>query len=148
MNRELRIKNQIITINPRQTKALGEDWAKKLKGGETIALIGQLGSGKTTFVKGLARGLGVKEKILSPTFVLFKVYKTKKEKVKQFVHVDCYRVSVVELKKIGLTDYLNRPDTVVVIEWGEKIPHLSKNTVRLRFTHGRTEKERFITITP
>lgn len=145
MNRESRIEN-IVTKSSKETIALGVRVAHKLRGGETIALIGELGSGKTTFVKGLARGLGVKEIITSPTFVLFKVYRAHQGKVRQFVHVDCYRVSGVEFKKIGLTDYLNRPDTVVAIEWGEKLPHLPTNTVRLSFTHGRMEKERFITI--
>ena len=129
------------------TIKLGQRFVKKLKGGITLALIGDLGSGKTTFVKGLAKGLGVKEKITSPTFVLFKVYQAKHAKIKQLVHADCYRVPGKELANIGLDDYLNDKQTMVVVEWGEKLPKLPRGIKKIFFTYGKKNNERSINIT-
>src|SRR3989338_7673870 len=96
------------TTSAAQTRAFGAKLARELKGGEIIALVGNLGSGKTTFVKGLAKGLGVKDVITSPTFVLMKIYKAKHKTIKNFVHVDCYRIPGIELTAIGLDDFLNQ----------------------------------------
>ncbi len=128
------------------TESLGRKIAQTLIGGEALALTGNLGSGKTTFVKGLARGLGIKQIITSPTFVLMKVYKAKHKSIKQLVHVDCYRVPGVELTAIGLGDYLNQPDTVVVIEWAEKLPKKFKPSIILKFTVGKAPNTRIIEI--
>src|SRR5579862_9128827 len=65
----------IITSNFKQTQQLGFDFAKNLKGGEVLALYGDLGSGKTTFIQGLAVGLGIKRPIISPTFIIMRTYK-------------------------------------------------------------------------
>ncbi|MDP3986265.1 MAG: tRNA (adenosine(37)-N6)-threonylcarbamoyltransferase complex ATPase subunit type 1 TsaE, partial [Candidatus Veblenbacteria bacterium] len=80
------------TTSASQTRALGTKLAGELKGGELLALTGHLGSGKTTFLKGLAKGLGVKDTVTSPTFVLMKVYPAKHKNIRTFVHVDCYRL--------------------------------------------------------
>lgn len=148
----MKVKN-FITKSADQTKALGTKLAKQLKGGETLALIGNLGSGKTTFVKGLAKGLDVGDVITSPTFVLMKVYKTEHKTIKRLVHADCYRLPVgrqgvpgVELTAIGLGDYLNQPDTIVVIEWAEKLPNNLKNTLKLSFRVGINPNERIILV--
>ena len=86
-----------------------------MKGGEIIGLSGDLGGGKTTFVKGLAKGLGVRELVTSPTFVLMKEYGI-------LVHFDLYRLkNKKEIETIGLSDYLGKPDKICVIEWAEKI---------------------------
>ncbi|MFA4818666.1 MAG: tRNA (adenosine(37)-N6)-threonylcarbamoyltransferase complex ATPase subunit type 1 TsaE [Patescibacteria group bacterium] len=128
----------ISTASAKQTMALGFRLAKQLKSGEVLALIGDLGSGKTTFVKGLAKGLGVKQPITSPTFVLLKVYPVTKHKaIKLFIHVDCYRVAGIELSKIGLDDYLGRPDCVVAIEWAEKIKQLPRHTHKILLAYDR-----------
>ncbi len=128
-----------------QTKKLGQKIAKLLKGGEVLALIGDLGAGKTTLVKGLAKGLGIKQPITSPTFVLLKIYPVTKHKaIKQLVHVDCYRVAGIELTKIGLDDYLNRPDCVVAIEWAEKINNLPRLTKIINFKHAKNNNQRII----
>lgn len=139
-------KKTISTTSSAQTKALGLKIARQLKGGELLALTGNLGSGKTTFIKGLAKGLGVKDTITSPTFVLMKVYQAKHKSIKQFVHVDCYRVPGVELKAIGLGDYLYQLDTVVAIEWAEKLPKNTKPTLTLQFKAGKQPSERAIKI--
>jgi len=86
----------IITLSEKQTLDLGKKIAKELKGGETIALIGELGAGKTIFTKGIADGLRIKKYITSPTFVLMKVYPIdlkKNNKIKTLCHIDAYRLN-------------------------------------------------------
>ncbi|HCM45368.1 MAG TPA: tRNA (adenosine(37)-N6)-threonylcarbamoyltransferase complex ATPase subunit type 1 TsaE [Candidatus Veblenbacteria bacterium] len=144
---------KFISKSAAQTKLLGIKLAKQLNGNEVIALVGNLGSGKTTFVKGLAKGLGVKDVITSPTFVLMKNYKAKHKTIKNFVHVDCYRLPAgrhgvpgIELTAIGLGDFLNQADTVVAIEWAEKLPKKFKPTIKLNFGVGKKPSERSIGI--
>lgn len=123
---------QIITHSESQTKKLGEILASEFFGGETILLQGNLGAGKTVFAKGIAKGLKIKKPITSPTFILMKVYKVKNHKtIKNLVHVDCYRInSEKDIQGIGLEEYLNRSDSVCLIEWPEKIKKiLPKNRI-------------------
>ncbi len=108
--------------------------AAKLKGGEILALIGDLGAGKTTFTQGLAKALGVKGRVNSPTFTVMKLYKTKHQTIKNLVHIDAYRLSnSLDLEAIGWSDF-HDPKSVVVIEWADKIIDiLPKQTVWLKF---------------
>lgn len=122
---------QIICKSPLQTQSLAKKLAEKLSGDEILALEGQLGSGKTTFVQGLAEGLKIKEKIQSPTFVMLREYPIPNQPINQLtnqlslVHIDLYRLkNFEEAKEIGIEDYLGRPDTICVIEWAEKIKSL------------------------
>ncbi len=119
----------MLTKNATQTKQLGARLAKRLRGGEILALYGELGAGKTTLVQGLARGLGIKKWVTSPTFILLNVFKiSHRGRIKYFIHVDAYRLKQAsEALEIGLSDYLGRPDTVVVIEWAEKLEEVLKN---------------------
>lgn len=109
-----------------ETLRLAAEYAQKLTGGEVVLLNGNLGTGKSVFVRGVARALGVRNRITSPTFVLLKVYPIKNEKIKKLIHVDAYRVSPEDLLAVGLSEYLNNPDTVVMIEWGEKLTKVLK----------------------
>ena len=119
------------TTSAQATQELAKNIASTLQGGEVLALSGDLGTGKTTFVQGLAQALGVTDNVNSPTFVLMKVYPTKKGAIKQLVHIDTYRLSGPDdLLAIGLADYLGQPDTVVVIEWAEKIRSLLPDSTR------------------
>lgn len=103
-----------------ETLAIAKEFAASLAGGEIIALTGELGAGKTTFVKGLAKGLGVTKEIVSPTFSIMNVLPANKGAIKNLVHVDTYRLkNPNELDQIGLADYLGAADTVCVIEWPE-----------------------------
>ncbi|MFA6304525.1 MAG: tRNA (adenosine(37)-N6)-threonylcarbamoyltransferase complex ATPase subunit type 1 TsaE [Patescibacteria group bacterium] len=126
--------------------------AKKLmasfKGGEVVGLVGELGAGKTTFVQFLASELGVQEKVNSPTFVLMKVYQTSTSPIKTLVHVDAYRLhNSEELKNIGLLEYFGKPNTLVVIEWADRVKDiLPKNSMMINFTEGEAESERFVEI--
>ncbi|MFZ5391207.1 MAG: tRNA (adenosine(37)-N6)-threonylcarbamoyltransferase complex ATPase subunit type 1 TsaE [Patescibacteria group bacterium] len=132
-----------LTKSPNQTIALAKKLAKQLTGKQIIALQGNLGSGKTTFAKGLAKGLGIKNTITSPTFVLFKVYPVKHPTIKQLVHADCYRISGQEIKTIGLDEYLNNPQTILAIEWPDKIKK-QPNWLTIKFTTLKNSNHRKI----
>lgn len=103
-----------------------------------IALYGDLGAGKTTFVQFLAKALGIKEKILSPTFVIIKIYVLPTQArlgYKFLTHMDAYRLkSAKDLLSLGLKDLLKDKENIVVIEWPEKVErYLPKNTRRIYF---------------
>ncbi len=113
-----------MTIKSRsayETQKLGISLAKKLSGGEIILLHGNLGAGKTTFVQGLAKGLGVKGRVTSPTFILVRKHEIPKESL-IFWHIDLYRMAdEEEITGLGLSDLWPDKKNVVVIEWPEKI---------------------------
>ena len=115
-----------------------------------IALSGELGSGKTTFVQGLARALGIRSKLQSPTFVLAKWYRfgPRRGGFRRFIHVDAYRLrGAGEARAMGLTHTLGDRDAIVVIEWAERIRKLiPQRAVQVRFRHGKKPNERLITI--
>ena len=90
-------------------------------GGEVLALTGNLGSGKTTFIQGLAEGLGVSTRVISPTFILLRKYIYGD---RNFYHVDLYRLEEKvenEALNLGLSDIWGRKDNIVAVEWAEKI---------------------------
>ena len=121
---------EFITHSPEETFALGENLGKSCQGGEVILLLGNLGAGKTCFTQGLAYGLGVKGKVSSPTFNLMKVYKIK---TGVLCHIDAYRLnSGNDLIAIGLDDYLEKKDAIVVIEWAERVKDIwPKNKIKV-----------------
>lgn len=95
--------------------------AKTIKGGEVFALIGELGSGKTTFTKALGKALGIRQTISSPTFVMMQQFEIPKSKLFLY-HLDLYRTkSFREVKSLGITEWWGHPQTVTVIEWADKI---------------------------
>ncbi|ABS77308.1 tRNA (adenosine(37)-N6)-threonylcarbamoyltransferase complex ATPase subunit type 1 TsaE [Coxiella burnetii] len=101
--------------------ALGQRLADYCQAGEVIYLMGELGAGKTTFVRGLLRGFGYKGFVKSPSYTLIEVYSLETLEV---VHVDLYRLSEAnEYWDIGLTDYLKK-DSILLIEWPEKAEKL------------------------
>jgi tRNA threonylcarbamoyladenosine biosynthesis protein TsaE len=128
---------QIITNTEKETFELGIKTAQSLKGGEVIGLVGNLGAGKTIFTKGIAKGLGIKGVVNSPTFVIMKVYKVKSQlsKVNCLIHIDAYRLkSANDLIAIGAEEYFGKPDSIVIIEWADKIKKtLPKNTIFYNF---------------
>ena len=116
---------KVLTKSEAETLHWSTKLAGSLKGGQVISLEGDLGAGKTVVVKGIAKGLGLQEIVNSPTFVLMKVYKLPGSKIKQLVHVDAYRLNGAhELLEIGLADYLGHRDSLVLIEWGDKVKEI------------------------
>ncbi len=101
------------------TIRIGKDLAKKLRPGAVIALSGDLGSGKTTFIKGIALGLGLKnsDEVKSPTFALMHIYPARIP----LYHFDLYRLeSLKEIQNIGLEHFIADPSAMTCIEWAEK----------------------------
>lgn len=128
-----------------ETKFFAEKLAKKLKG-HVFALSGELGAGKTIFVQGFAKGLGITDKIISPTFVLIRQHKITHTQ-KTLYHIDLYRLEkVVNLKSLGLEEILADPDSILLIEWAEKAERLlPKNTVKINISK-REGQKRIITV--
>jgi len=122
-----------ITKNALETEKAGEELARLLKPQDVVFLIGNLGSGKTTFVKGLARGLGIVSRIISPTFVVVRQhtlpstnYQILDGKVSTLYHLDLYRLqNTQEALAVDMKDYLDDKNAIVAIEW----PELSQNIV-------------------
>lgn len=133
---------KIITNSAIQTSKLGQEIGRACAGGEIFALNGDLGSGKTCFTQGLAKGLKIKRIINSPTFVIMKVYNVNKKNIKKFCHIDAYRLkSADDLIAIGANEYLNRADTITVIEWAENIKKiLPKNIKNINLKHLKDNK--------
>lgn len=119
---------EIITKSQKETIEFGKKLAGHFRGGDILLLNGNLGTGKTTLVKGLAAGLGIKSEITSPTFTLMNVYPVNAVTIKKLVHIDTYRLKdEQELEEIGVEDYIDAPDAFCIIEWPEKISKLLKN---------------------
>jgi tRNA threonylcarbamoyladenosine biosynthesis protein TsaE len=139
-----------LTTSEKQTFLLGEKFARELKGGEVIGLIGNLGAGKTVFVKGMASSMEIKNKITSPTFVLMKIYKIPKSNlqnpISRLVHIDAYRLkSGKEILSTGAEEYFNKPDSIVIIEWADKIKEvLPKKTKFVKITSNNKNKRKII----
>jgi len=118
-----------ITKNTSQTRKIGEILASEIlkslskgRGAFVIGLIGDLGGGKTTFLQGFAKGLNIKEKILSPTFVILKRFKIKHHTFKEFYHIDCYRIKKSkDILDLGLKEAVCDSGNIVAIEWADKI---------------------------
>lgn len=106
---------QISSEGSEQTEQIAENLARHLKGGEVIELVSDLGGGKTTFVRGLARGLGSIDHVSSPTFKICNIYTTKEGK--HIYHYDFYRLTEPELIGYELTEALEDEGAVVVVEW-------------------------------
>ncbi len=108
-----------------------------------LALAGELGAGKTTFAQGFAKGLGVKEKILSPTFILLREFKIKHPFFRTLYHVDCYRLDnpARELLHLGFKKIIADPRAIVVIEWADRIQKiLPRDFFWIQFRYGDKNK--------
>ncbi len=133
------------TESAEQTEALGAILAQRLQGGEIIAYTGDLGAGKTAFTRGLARGLGITERVTSPTFNIVNEYDSGRLPL---FHFDMYRLgSSDELYDIGWEDYLSRGG-VCAVEWSEIVEDaIEGNVIRVELKNGNMPESRNITIT-
>ncbi|MCH7819939.1 MAG: tRNA (adenosine(37)-N6)-threonylcarbamoyltransferase complex ATPase subunit type 1 TsaE [Candidatus Marinimicrobia bacterium] len=108
---------KFATLSPEETFNEGKKFASRLNGGEVIALVGELGAGKTVFTKGLCEGLNVKNPVISPTFTIVNEY----DADLKIYHFDAYRLSgSEEAAAIGIEDYM-KGDAVCIIEWADKV---------------------------
>jgi len=155
-----------LTNNPLQTKKLGKFLAKKIlkeklkKEAQVLALEGDLGGGKTTFLQGFAKGLGIKEKILSPTFIIMRKFGIEGRKLNvegrkttfntrpsTFYHIDCYRIEKPkEILDLGFREIITNPQNIVAVEWADRIRKIMpQNAIRIVFEFINKDK-REITI--
>ncbi|HXK32301.1 MAG TPA: tRNA (adenosine(37)-N6)-threonylcarbamoyltransferase complex ATPase subunit type 1 TsaE [Candidatus Paceibacterota bacterium] len=127
-----------LTKSPAQTKKLGQSLAKRILKSKTygkstvLGLVGDLGGGKTTFLQGFAKGLEIKERVLSPTFVLMKKFSTSR---RSFIHIDCYRIKKAgELLDLGFKEFVSDPRNIIAVEWSDRVKKIMpKNAILLRF---------------
>lgn len=135
----------IIEVTSEQaTKALAEKIGATLKGGEVFELVGDVGAGKTTFVKGLAAGLAVDDEVQSPSFTISRVYDA--HKGLRLVHYDFYRLADPGIMANELDEMIHDPKTITVIEWADIVEGvLPKDHFRIRF-ESPSETTRSITL--
>ncbi|MBP9686634.1 MAG: tRNA (adenosine(37)-N6)-threonylcarbamoyltransferase complex ATPase subunit type 1 TsaE [Candidatus Doudnabacteria bacterium] len=118
-----------------QAKTLARDVASRLQGGEVLALIGNLGAGKTTFTQALAQALGIAHSVSSPTFVLQQTYPIPNTQI-HLDHFDLYRLETEdEIQKSGLVEHWGNPHIISVIEWADKAENLlPSHTIYIYFS--------------
>jgi len=119
------------------------------RGALVLGLIGELGAGKTTFIKSFIRALGVRKKITSPTFLISRRFNLPNGgRYKNVFHIDVYRISSkTELSDIGINNVINDHNNIVLVEWADRIQTvLPKETIWIKFKHGKRENQRHITI--
>ncbi len=133
-----------ITHSPAETEALGARLADALDAGRVVAFTGDLGAGKTAFVSGMARALGVEERVTSPTFTIVNEYEGGRLPL---FHFDMYRLGDAdELFHIGWEDYLARGG-ICAVEWSENVAEaLEPDAVRVSIVRGDGDSDRMITI--
>jgi tRNA threonylcarbamoyladenosine biosynthesis protein TsaE len=128
-----------------ETRAVAKKLGSLLRGGEIIELVGDIGAGKTTFVKGLAEGLRVDEDVQSPSFTINRLYEARDGL--RLAHYDFYNLSDAGIMKHELADALQDPTTITVIEWGEIVEGiLPDNRLKIQI-EAPTETSRTLTFT-
>lgn len=139
-------KNEINKVTKELLKRIKEPKDKA----RMLALYGNLGAGKTTLVQDIAREVGIKEKVVSPTFVIMKIYNLKKSSeyfnlFQKIVHIDAYRLdSYKDLEKIAWASFVNDKNNLIIIEWPEKIKEgLTGEVVSLKLEHIDEETRTF-----
>lgn len=127
-----------ISHGAAETQAFGESYSKTLNSGDVVVLKGEMGAGKTVFCKGLAKGLGIKDEILSPTYAYMNDYGGK------LYHFDCYRLkNGAQAEALGLTDYFYA-DGICVIEWAQNIAEVLPPDVKSVVIEKTDKEERRI----
>lgn len=146
---------EIITSNPEETQKLARKFAgdilssrKKTEKALIIALLGDLGSGKTTFAQGMAQGFGIKENLTSPTFGLIKKYNIpishSPSANRYLYHIDCYRLNKAwQMQELGFEEIINNSQNIVAIEWAEQITEIlpeDKSIIKFEFVDENKRK--------
>lgn len=145
----------MISHSASQTQKIAANLAKKIlrsgphqKHARVVALVGELGAGKTTFVQGFAKSLGIKHRMVSPTFLIFRRYAIRHLRFANFYHVDVYRIDdPKELEILGFRSLILNTQYIILVEWADKIKKiLPQDTTWVRMEHGKTPQERTIDI--
>lgn len=135
----------ITTNSAEETQQVAKEFASTLKGGEVISLIGDLGAGKTTFVRGLVEALGGTARVKSPTFTVMNEYPVEAGPIRRVVHIDFYRFeNENELPALSLDDE-RRSDTVILAEWPNVLPGWRADKT-VTFLLGETQQSRHLEI--
>lgn len=139
--------NSILTTTAESTENAGVEFATRLQPGDVVCLYGDLGAGKTTFTQGVAKGLGINDRVISPTFSLVRQYVCSHPSITMLYHIDLYRLHTIDdVRSIGIDDILNDKQAVVLIEWAEKMSELlPMPRIEIRINH--TDDGRDIEIT-
>jgi len=153
MRSKFHIGTQIFANSSVEMMKVGQEFGEALKTqsldipgtkGTLIALIGGLGTGKTTFTQGVAKGFGIKTRIVSPTFIIMRSYNiesdsSSKVNINTLYHVDLYRVPEHNIKKeletVGFYDATHDHRNLVMVEWADKLPKLERGTIVLTFSY-------------
>lgn len=136
-----------ISNSDTETRSIAAKLAKENKY-HIFALTGELGAGKTTFVQGFAKGLGIKDKIISPAFVLIRQHPIP-DTEKVLYHADLYRLdNTTDLQNLGLQEIWSDPNNIVLIEWAEKLKELPKGTIKISIQKEGLDKRRLIIKSP
>lgn len=118
---------EVISKSDTDTQEAGFEFSKELKPGDIVLLYGDLGFGKTTFVKGVAKGLGIDSRIISPTFTIIRIHEN-------MHHIDLYRIeNMKQLEEIGLKEILEDKSSIKLIEWPEKLDSVPEERWEVRF---------------
>lgn len=134
------LRRGVISSSAEETMAIAEQFSTLIPENHVIALHGDLGAGKTTFVKGLARGWEIKEEVTSPTFNIYTIYEAKRN----LIHLDAYRLSSEEdIENLLLTEFLV-PPYCLVIEWPENIPSILPSDAWHIYLNIEKDKTHFI----
>lgn len=134
---------KIVLSSLDETKHFAARLGAVLEGGEVLELTGDVGSGKTTFTKGLAEGLGVTDDVQSPSFTISRVYKGRDGL--ELHHYDFYRLPDPGIMRYDLSESTNDSKAVTVVEWAETVEDvLPKERVAITFTYGKGETQRIV----
>ena len=132
---------EIVTASPEETEAAGAELARRLRAGDVVLVAGELGSGKTTFVRGACRELGIEEPVTSPTFTIGQLYAGTPE----VAHLDLYRLDTLATEEPGLLDDYVTPERIAFLEWPAVAePELERVTARVRLEHLGGDRRRIV----
>lgn len=150
----------VHTQSFQETQEIGKELSKNLIPGQIICLSGELGTGKTTFVQGILKGLKVRGPYTSPTFLIMKQYKKKISNLKSQIsnksqklnsqtqsiyHVDAYRVKEKDILNLGWEEIISQPDNLVIIEWAERIKKIIPGNAQwIKFSWEEKEKRKIV----
>lgn len=129
-----------IAKNLEETQKIARDFVNGIKPKEKsatiVGLYGDLGAGKTSFTQGVALALNIDENVASPTFVIEKIYKLKKQNFEQLIHIDAYRLEKSEeLLSLNWKEIVSNPTNIILIEWPERVADIMPDHIHINFSH-------------